>query len=194
MKLPYELFFFGVSFFGFMAAVSAVQASRTKEKTYHLGAVVGLVMLLAFVFAFFNHLILALIVIVATGILSVAGLPKMLKVQKRELAKQLQEADLSSPLRVRDFFTTKWWLKLASKWGLLKTTCLYYLLSVVITWGIFFTLSMFFSFLAIRYVVSYMVIFPIFSTFIFYRQFKKVLERSENAHGNRFGMHTSLWS
>ena len=175
MKLPYELFFFGVSFFTFMAVVSAVQARRTKEKTYYLGAVVGLVMLLAFVFAFFNQLILALIAVVATGILSIAGLPKMLKVQKRELVKQLQEADLSSTLRVRDFFTTKWWLKLASKWGLLKTTCLYCLLSMVITWEIFFTLSMFTSFITIRYVVSYMVIFPIFSTFIFYRQFKKIL-------------------
>lgn len=118
-----------------MVAVSAVQARRTKEKTYYLGAVVGLVMLLAFVFAFFNQLILALIVIVATGILSIVGLPKMLKVQMRELAKQLQEADLSSPLRVRDFFTTKWWLKLASKWGLLKTTCLYYVLSMVVMGG-----------------------------------------------------------
>jgi protein-S-isoprenylcysteine O-methyltransferase Ste14 len=56
MKLPYELFFFGVSFFVFMAAVSAVQARRTKEKTYYLGAVVGLVMLLAFVFAFLTSL------------------------------------------------------------------------------------------------------------------------------------------
>jgi predicted MFS family arabinose efflux permease len=115
MKLPYELFFFGVSFFGFMAAVSAVQDRRTKEKTYYLSAVVGLVMLLAFVFAFFSQLILALIAMVVTGILSMAGLPKMLRVQKRELAKQLQEADFSSPLRVRDFFTTKWWLKLTSK-------------------------------------------------------------------------------
>jgi hypothetical protein len=70
----------------------------------------------------------------------------------------------------------------------LKTTCLYYLLSVVITWGIFFTLSMFFSFITIRYVVSYMVLFPILLTLMFYWQFKRVLERSENAHGNGFGM------
>lgn len=177
MNLPYELFLFGVSFFGFLAVVSVVQARRKKEKTYYLGAVVGFVVLLAFVFAFFNQLILAFILIVATGILSVAGLPKMLTVQKRELAKQLQGADLSAPSRVRDFFTTQWWLKLASKRGLLKTACLYYLLSMVIMGGIFFTLSTFFSFVTIRYVVSYTVIFSIFSTFIFYWQFKKVLER-----------------
>ena len=114
MKLPYELFFLGVSFFGFMATVSAVQARRTKEKTCYLGAVVGVAMLLAFVFAFLNQFILALIVVVANGLLSIAGLPKMLKVQKLELAEQLQEVDFSWPLRVRDFPTTKWWLKRTS--------------------------------------------------------------------------------
>ncbi len=177
MDLPYELFLFGVAFFGFMTVVSVVQARRKKEKAYYLGALVGFVMLLAFVSASLNQLILALILIVATGILSIAGLPKMLNVQKRELAKQLQEADLSAPLRVRDFFTTKWWLKLASELGLFKTMCLYYLLCVVIIGGILFILSMFFSFMTIRYVVIYTVIFPTISAFIFYWQLKKVLEK-----------------
>ena len=36
MKLPYELFLFGVAFFGFMAVVKAVQAHRKKEKAYYL--------------------------------------------------------------------------------------------------------------------------------------------------------------
>jgi hypothetical protein len=177
MDLSYELFLFGVAFFGFMAVVSVVQARRKKEKTYYLGAVVGFVVLLAFVFAFLNQPIFAFILIVATGILSIAGLPSMLNVQKRVLAKQLQEADLSAQLRVRDFFTTQLWLKLASKWGLLKTMYFYYLLCVVIIGGILFILSMFFSFMTIRYVVIYMVIFPIISAFIFYWQFKKVLEK-----------------
>jgi len=101
----------------------------------------------------------------------------MLKVQERELAKQLQEADLSAPLKGRDFLTNKWWLKLASKCGVLNTICLYYLLSVVIIGGTSFTLSIFFSFITIRNVVSYTTTFPILSTLIFYRQFKKAFDR-----------------
>ena len=177
MNLPYELFLFGVAFFGFMAVVNAVQAHRKKEKAYYLAAMIGFVVLLAFVFAFLNQLILAFILIIAIGIFSVAGLPKLLKIQERELAKQLQKADASAPLRLRDFFTNVGWFKLASKGGLWKAMFLLYLLSVVIMGGILFTLSTFYSFITVGYVVGYSVTFSIFSTFIFYRQFKKAFDR-----------------
>ena len=179
MNPLYGLMLFGVAFFGFMAVVNAVQAHRKKEKTYYLGSMIGFVVLLAFVFAFLNQLILAFILMIATGIFSIAVLLKLLKIQGRELAEQLQEADLSEPLRVRDFFTNIGWFKLASKWGLWKTMCLFYLLSVVIIGGILFTLSTFYSFITIGYVVGYMTTCPILVTFMFYSQFKKVWRRKE---------------
>jgi len=133
MNLPYELFLFGVGFFGFLAIVGLVQAHRKREKTYYLSAMVGFLVVTAFVFAFLNQLIFALILIVVTGVLSIVGLPRLLKVQEREMVKQLQNADLSAPLRVREFLTNIWWFKLASKWGLWKTMCLFYLSTAMIT-------------------------------------------------------------
>jgi len=76
MNPLYGLMLFGVAFFGFMAVAGVVKARRKKEKTYLLGALVGFVVLLAFVFAFFNQPVLAFILIVATGILSIARITK----------------------------------------------------------------------------------------------------------------------
>jgi len=179
MNLPYELFLFGVAFFGFLAVANAVQAHRQKEKTYYLGAMVSFLMFLIAIFILLNQVIFVLILMVATAILGVAALPKTMKATRRILVKQLQEVDLSAPLRVRDFFTNVGWFKLASKWGLWKSMCLFCPLSVVIVGGIFFTLSTFYSFITIGYVVGYTATVPILVTFIFYRQFKKVWRRKE---------------
>ena len=165
-----------------MAVVNAVQAHRKRERAYYLATMVGFLVLLAFVFAFLDQLILALALVVATGIMSIAGLPKLLKIQERELTKQLQDVDLSAPLKRRDFLTNKGWLKLTSKWGSWKTMFLFYLLSAGIIGGIFFILSTFYSFITIGYIVSYTAIFPILTTLMFYRQFKKALENCPRDH------------
>ena len=174
-NMPYELFLFGVAFFGFMAVFGAVRAYRKKETAYYLSSMVGFLAILIFVLAFLNQLILALILVVATGILSTALLPRMLKASEREMVRQRQKADLSSPLRVRDFLTNVGWLKLASRYGLWKTTFLIYLLSVVIIGGILFTLSTFSSFITIEYAVSCTVIAPILVIYMFYKPLKKAL-------------------
>jgi predicted MFS family arabinose efflux permease len=175
MSFPFELFLFGVAFFGFMAVFGAVRAYRKKEKAYYLSSMASFLVVLAFFFAFLNQVILALIIFVATGILGIVGLPRMLKASERELAKQRQEVDLSAPLKARDFLTNKGWLKLASKYGLWKTMFLIYLLSVVIIGGILFTLSTFSSFITIGYVASSTAIAPILVIYMFYRPFKKAL-------------------
>jgi len=176
-NMPYELFLYGVAFFGVMAVFGAVRAYRKKEKAYYLSSMVGFLAILIFVLAFLNQLILMLILVVATGILSTALLPRMLKASERELAKQRQEVDLSAPLKARDFLTNKGWLKLASKYGLWKTMFLIYLLSVVIIGGILFTLSTFSGFITIEYVVVYTATGPILATYMFYQALKKVLEK-----------------
>lgn len=75
-----------MAFFGCLAVVDAVLAHRKKEKAYYLAAIVGFLVVLAFVLAFLNQLILTLILVVATGILSTAFLPKILQASDRELA------------------------------------------------------------------------------------------------------------
>ena len=176
MNFPSGLLLFGVAFFGFMAVINAVQAYRKKERAYYLAATVGFMVLRAFVFASLNQLVFVLILVIAAGILSIAGLPKLLKIQERELISKLQKADLSEPLRVIDFFTNTGWFKLASAWRLWKTMCLFYFLSVFIIGGIFLILNTFYSFITTGYVVGYTATASIFVTFIFYRQLKKALE------------------
>jgi len=174
-NMPYELFLYGIVFFGSMAVVNAVLARQRKEKAYYLSSMVGFLVVLIFVLAFLNQLILALILVVATGILSTALLPRMRLASEREMAKQRQKVDLSAPLKARDFLTNKGWLKLASKYGLWKTIFLHYLLSVVIIGGILFTLSTFSGFIAIEYVLVYVATGPILATYMFYRALKKAL-------------------
>jgi len=181
MGLPYELFFFGVFFFGSMVIVNLFLAYRRKEKTYYLAATVGFLVLFAFVLAFLDLLILTLIVVVVTGILSTVWLPKMLGTQQRELIKQRQNVDLSAPLKLRDFLTNKGWLKLASVWGLWKTMFLFYLLSVIVVGGMLLTLSIFVSFVSMEYVVGYTATVPIIIVVLFHQQLKKALTTSEKA-------------
>lgn len=178
MNPPYELFLFGVVFFGFMAAVSVVQAHRKREKTYYLSTMVCFVVLLAFIFFFLNQPILALTIIITAGILSIVELPRMLKVRERELTKRLRDTDFSAPLRKRYFLSDIWWLKLASKWGLRKTMFLFYLVSMSQSGGILFILSTLYSFITIEYVLVYASVFSILFTFMYYQQFKKALKRS----------------
>jgi len=177
VNFPYELFLFGVSFFGFMTAVGAVQACRKKEKAYYLSAMVSFAVLLAFVFAFLNQFILFLILMIAVGVFSITQLPRMLKVRERELTKRLQEADFKAPLRKRYFLSDMWWLKIVSKWCFRKTMCLFCLVSMSLIAGMLFILSTLYSFITIEYVVVYAAVFSVLFTFMFYKQFKKAFAR-----------------
>lgn len=178
MNFPYGLFLFGVAFFGFMAILGVVQAHRKKEKTYYLSAMVGFLVILAFVLAFFDQLILAFIVVIATGIFSIVGLPRALKVQEEEMTERLQKTDFSVPLKKRYFLSDIWWLKLASKCGLGKTMCLFYLVFMAIIGGILFIFSAFIAFITIEYIAVYATTSSILFTFMFYQQFKKALKKN----------------
>jgi len=177
MSFPLEFLLFGVAFFGFMAIAGIVQAHRKKGKIYYLSSMVGFLAVLMFALAYLNQLILVLIVMVATGILSIAILPKTQEASEREMLKQRQKADLSAPLRARDFLTNVGWLKLASKHGLWKTMLLIYLLSVVIIGGILFTLSTFSSLITIADAVASTAVAPILVIYMLYRPLKKTLEK-----------------
>lgn len=143
MNPLYRLMLFSVAFFGFMVVVGVVKARRRKEKAYYISAMVSFLMLLSSIFVILNQFILVLVLFIAIGILSVAGLPKTIKVMRREPLKELQETDFSAPLRMRDLLTWKGWFKLVSSWGLRKTLCLYSLLNMGGVGAIFFTLSIF---------------------------------------------------
>jgi hypothetical protein len=181
MNPLYGLMLFGVAFFGFMVVVGVVQARRKKEKAYYISAVVSFLMLLSSIFVILNQFILVLVLFIAIGILSVAGLPKIIKTMKREPLKELQETDFSAPLRVRDLLTWKGWFKLTSRLGIRKTMCLYSLLNMGGIGAIVFTLSILGTISMILTAVVTILV-GIFSPIFFYRQIGKTLEQAEEKH------------
>jgi len=183
MNTPYELIISGVIFFGFIAVVSIVQARRKKEKTYYLAAVTGFLMIFVFSLALLSQFILAFIVFVVTGVVSVVALPKMIRAQRRELAgqlaKELREMDFSAPLRVRDLLTWKGWLKLAYAWGIWKTASLYSLFAMTVIAGMSYAILSILGIMNIWYVVGYTVSVAAIVFILFYSQISKALNKSK---------------
>ena len=175
MNPLYGLMLFGVAFFGFMTIVNAVQAHRKKEKAYYIGAMVSFLMLLWSVLIFLNQFILSLVPMVAWVILSIAGLPKIIKAMRRESLKELQETDFSAPLRVRELLTWKGWFKLTSRWGVHKTMCFYFLIMTVVSGAMLFTLSIL-GLISIAWAIGLTIIVGILSPIYFYRQVGKAFE------------------
>ena len=133
------------------------------------------------IFVILNHFILVLVLFVAIGILSVAGLPKIIKAMRQEPLKELQETDLSAPLRGRDLLTWKAWFKLASRWSIRKTMCFYSLLNMGGIGAILFTLSILGT-ISIAWATGYTIIVGIGSAIFFHRQIGKALERNSLEH------------
>jgi Na+/melibiose symporter-like transporter len=178
MNPLYGLLLFGVVFFGLMVVVGVVKARRKKEKAYYISAIVSFLMLLSSIFVILNQFILVLVLFVATFILSIAGLPKIIKVVRREPLKELQETDLSAPLRVRELLTWKGWFKLTSRWGIRKTMCLHSLLNMGGLGALFFTLSIF-GMISIVWAAVFTIFAGIGSPIFFHRQISKALRESK---------------
>ena len=177
MNPLYGLMLFGVAFFGFMVVVGVVKARRKKEEAYYISAMVSFLMLLLCIFVILNQFFLVLVLFVATFILSIAGLPKMIKVIRREPLKELQETDLSAPLRIRELLTWKGWFKLTSRWGIRKTICFYSLIMTGVCGAILFTFGIL-GFINMVWAIGYTIIVGIGSPIFFYRQVGKALKRS----------------
>jgi len=175
MNPLYGLMLFGVAFFGFMVVVGVMKARRRKEKAYYISAVVSFLMLLSSIFVILNQFVLVLVLFVATGILSAAGLPKIIKVMRQEPLKELQETDFSAPLRAKELLTWKGWFKLESRWGVRKTVCLYSLLNMGGVGAIFLTFSIL-DMISIVWAIGVTIIVGIFSPIFFYRQIVKSLK------------------
>jgi len=175
MNSLYGLMLFGVAFFGFMVVVGVVKARRRKEKAYYISAVASFLMLLSSIFVILNQFILVLVLFIATGILTIAGLPKIIKTMKREPLMELQETDFSAPLRVKDFLTWKGWFKLTSRWGIRKTMCLYSLIMTGVSGAMLFTFSIL-GMISIAWATGFTIFVAIGSPIFFYRQIGKALK------------------
>jgi len=179
VNIPYELVLFGVAFFGFMAVVNVVQAHRKQERICYLSAMISLVMVLVFVCAILNQFIPMLFMFIGAVVLSFAGFPGILKMQKRECARQFQKADISAPLRVKDFFTNVGWLKLAYRWGLKKYLLFMWLFMVLVVGGSLFAMSLWLNIMNIVYIVTYALSYSIFFAIMSYATLHSNFEKKD---------------
>lgn len=174
MNPLYGLMLFGVAFFGFMVVVGVVKARRRKERAYYISAIVSFLMLLTSIFVILNQFVLVLFLFVAIGILSIAGLPKTIKLMRREPLRELHETDFSVPLRAKELLTRKGGFKLTSSWGIRKTLCLYSLSNMGGVGAMFFTLSIF-GMIRMVWASVFTILVGIGSAIFFYRQVGKAL-------------------
>jgi hypothetical protein len=168
----------GLVWFGFLTVFYVIKARRKNERTYYLGALLGSSMVFLIVLVFLNQKFFALILMAAMAVLSVATLSVVTETQRREATVQLQETDLTAALRLRDFFTYKGWLKLAHRWGVMKTVSIYFILTFTGVAGVLYILSMY-GIGTIESAVGTAILASLLISITFYRIISKALEKTK---------------
>lgn len=183
MDPPYGAILFLAVLSVLTAVLSIRRARQKREKIHYIGAVIGFLMLSVFALALLNQALLAFFILVAGGIVCIATLPRIMSVQKqeleRQLAKAIEETDLSEPLRLRELMGWKGWLKLAHRWGSWKTASIYSILgAVIIALVSYIALSVFYV-LNIWLFAGYTISATIIIFILFHHQISKASKRNE---------------
>lgn len=129
-----------ISFMFIMTVVHFRRALREKEKVYYLDASGALLAGLSIIFLWLNQLTPFILLLTAAVLLGLPGQTKRLRLAEREYVKILDEVDSSTPLRVRDIFTSNFWLVMSSRWGVWETVLLHCLLTLAIIGGVHYIL------------------------------------------------------
>ncbi len=169
---------FGAVFMFFLMIYGVCTAYREKDKRgYLLASLAAFLMFLTIVFILLNHQYhaLALIFFVSAGVAAVASVPSIAKIRARKM-KEWMEVDLSAPMILRDFFTTKGWLKLAYRWGVWKTVSLYYLFNVAVIGGGSFALNLWLKIMSTTFITTYTVTISLINAFMLQNQINKALK------------------
>jgi hypothetical protein len=119
--MPIELLLFGIFLSALITLTGVIKARNTKQRFYYLLVVDGLLMILIFSLGFISQFMLSLIFIVILGVFCYLTLPISVVFREKELIKERQKIDASSPLTVRDFFSDAFWLKLMARHGFWKS-------------------------------------------------------------------------
>jgi hypothetical protein len=155
-----------------MIVVLIVSGHREKDDAYYIGATISLIGALISVLMFLKQYIFALPLGLLAGLVFVVGWPKLSKLRERKYTKYLEGIDSLAPFRVRDFFTLEAWPKMATQWGVWKTTLLYWLFLVAFGGGILFIASLL-GIISMVQIVIYIIPASIIPTILFYRRIKK---------------------
>ena len=177
METIHWLFLLGIVLCSFSGVFGIVKARRRREPIYYCASAVCFLVVIAFIVALFNQFLLSFATLVATGIVSIVMLPRVMSLYRKEIVKQKQETDASAPLRLKDFLTWKAWIKLEALYGFHKMITLYTILNIGIIAAGLLTLiiiDMITLSIAISYTVSTTLIFLTMG----YRQLRKALKNS----------------
>lgn len=174
----YWLLILGLLWFGFLTIFYVIKARQKNERSYYLGSLLGSSMILLIFLVFLGQKFLALILIAVMTVLSVVTLSVSIKTQTREATVQLQETDLTAALRLKDFLTYKGLLKLAHRWGIMKTICIYFVLTFVGVACTLYVLSMY-GIGTIESAVGSAILASLLISITFYRIISKALEKTK---------------
>ena len=157
-----------------MAVITIIRARREKERLFYLGVVADFLLALIAISVLLKQILIASLLIALGSLFLIVAWPKLVKLSGREYTKTLKEVDLSAPLRMREFFTMKGWLKLASGWGVWKTVLLFWFFNVAGMGGGLFLTAIFLGIEITTFAVTYTVLGSTFLPILFYRQIKEL--------------------
>ena len=160
---------FSAFLFLIMTVGGVIRAYREKERFFYLSATMAFLMSLVGFLIFLEQILLTILVFAFMGVLTLVTWPKLIRQLDRMYAATIHEVDFSAPLRMRDFFTTKGQLKIASRWGVRKTTLLYWLFLVALTLFIASLLN----FVSMDRILVYVIPTSILPTYLLYRGLSK---------------------
>jgi hypothetical protein len=175
MEPPYWALFLLLLLCTLAGIVGIVKARRRRENTYYWVSGISFLVVITVIAALFNQFLLSFAMIIATGIISIGLLPRVMALYGEEIVKQKQETDVSAPLKMRDFLTWKAWIKLKAIYGFRKMIILYSILNMgIIAAGLLTLIAL--GLITPLMAVSYTISTTILSFIIGYRQIWKALK------------------
>lgn len=180
MDRIYWLLILGLFWFGFLTIFYIIKARQKKERSYYLGSLLGSSMILLIFLVFLGQKFLALVLMAVMTILSVVTLSVSIKTQTREATRQLQETDLTAALRLKDFLTYKGWLKLAQRFGVVRTACIYFVLIFVGVACALYILSIY-GISTIESAIANAILPSLIIFILFYYKISKALKRTKQS-------------
>ena len=170
MEIPRTLFILSTIMFTVLSIDLARKAIHEKTTILYTTLVLTLLGSIWSVLAVFDQIVYAAVTWVSAMIISVFMMPELSK----HVDNQLNEIDITGPLRFREFFTNQQsgWLKLAYRQGV-GFAILVYAVHAVVIYGVALLALEYFYGIGLRLTVFSMTIIPIMS----YRLYKQMQRR-----------------
>jgi len=167
---------FGIGCFAFMTVYNLIVAIRRKEG--FTPTLVAFLMTLATGFIFFEQVLYGILCFCALVIVAVAKHSEALNIREEKISKELEKINSKEqPVKLRDFLTWKSWAIIIMKHGAKKAAMFYALfvaIGITLIWMFFWIIFP----EDVHRNLSWLVIFIVTFSALFYYDFSKVFERA----------------